>query len=83
MNWNQLKLECAICPDNIEDNEHIFLNCPAADLVWNFIYPTVQEILKPNPFKIPSLIFNQFPQGTTIQKKKMVLTLIQISMHSI
>ena len=83
MNWNQLNLKCAVCPDNIEDNEHIFFNCPAADLVWNFIYPTVQEILKPNPFKIPSLILNDFPQGTSIQKKKMVLTLIQISMHSI
>ena len=82
-NFRKMKITCKTCPRTLETIEHIFFNCYKAKLLWNFVYPTVYEILKTRNFKIFHLTLNKFPDNISIQKTKMVITLIQITLHTI
>ena len=83
LHFNRMNTACKTCPESLETNEHIFFQCEQAKSIWTYIYPTIQEILKPNKFKIFDLVLNKFPDKITIQKTKMVITLIQIALHAI
>ena len=77
----QVDIKCASC-NKKESTEHIFSHCQQAKFIWNFVYPTIKAIIG-SPFKIFDLFLNKFESNTSIDKKKMILTLIQISLHNI
>ena len=78
-----MNVNCTICPKTLEDQEHIFRFCHGAKGIWDYVYPTIKEILKPKQFKIPDLIANNFPDNISHNKKLMVTTIIQIALHRI
>ena len=81
-NFKNMKITCNLCPKSNESNEHIFHECRTAKATWSWVYPTIQDILNTN-FKIFDLTLNKFPQGISMNKIKMVSTLIQITLHTI
>ena len=74
---------CIHCPNRTENQYHVMLACAKAKSVWKYVSSTIEEILQTHSYKLPNLICGQFPSNTNDCKKKMVLTLIQIVMHSI
>ena len=78
-----MNVSCKTCRGTIETNEHIFFDCKNAKAIWTFVYPTVQKIMYPDRFKIPSLILGDFPQKTPFKKINMCLSLLQVAIHAI
>ncbi len=74
---------CMHCPNKTENQYHVIQGCIKAKPIWDHVYPTVTEILKTHSYKLPDLICGKFPPNVSDSKKKMVLTLIQITMHCI
>lgn len=73
---------CKFCPI-IENQDHIFLDCPQADLLWKYVFPAIRAILKPHSFRLQDLIAGHFHNDTNFNKRKLVLTIIQITMHTL
>ena len=74
--------DCIICPVP-ETVDHIFFKCRIARHIWNFLHPTLAEIMRPKIVNTPKLLLGIFPDNIPIQKRKMILTLIQIALHYI
>ena len=74
---------CMHCPMRTENQYHVMQGCTKAKPIWNYVYPTLSLILRTYSYKLPDLICGKFPPGVNESKKKMVLTVIQITMHCI
>ena len=82
--FRNINVACPSCPNgNVETTEHIFLRCVAARPILDFIYPSVQALVRNQPFRIFNLILNDFPAGVPGKVPRMVITLIQITMYVI
>ena len=81
--YQNINTNCASCPNKIETNEHIFFRCVAAKPILQYIYPSIQLLLRNKPFKIFKLILNDFPTQIPDKAPKIVITIIQIAMHVI
>ena len=82
--FRNVNVNCPSCPNHkTETIEHIFIRCAAATPILDFIYPTLQTLLRYRPFKVFKLILNEFPQGIPEKVPRMAVTLLQIAMYVI
>ncbi len=82
LNYNAMSTICSSCKISDEDQEHLFMECVEAQKLWDFVLPTLRELLKPHEFRIYDLILNKFPKVFHF-KQLIALTLIQITMRTI
>ncbi len=78
-----MNVACIHCPTKVENQYHVIHQCVQAKPLWDYVYPNITEILKTHSYKLPDLICGKFPKGISDFKKRMVLTIIQITMHCI
>ena len=57
--------------------------CEEAYDIWTEIKPKISEVFEGEGVQCFKLALKLFPQGTTLGKRKMALTLLQIAMHQI
>ena len=81
--FRNLTDKCPSCPTIVENIQLLFFRCTRATPVLNFIYPTIQALLRNQQFKIFKLVLNNFPQNVSPHVQKMVITIIQIAFHVI
>ena len=77
-NYQQMTITCKTCPKSIETNEHIFHECKEADKILKFIYPTINEILKPKNFHTiwlnrNSILFDRRQDQRTFKRNKIII----------
>ena len=78
-----MDIACMHCTRRVENQYHVMQQCIWAKPVWGYVFPNISEILKTYSYKLPDLICGRFPLGVDDNKKKMVLTIIQITLHCI
>ncbi len=80
--YNQTDPKCKGCTET-ETNEHIFFQCIHAKDLWAFIKPSIAKLLQNTPFKMFKLTMNTTHKNIALVRRKLVITLIQITLHTI
>ena len=76
---------CTTCPQNsrVENLYHLFIGCPRASEIWDVIWPSINQLTRNNPFNIQKLILNIHSTNLHINIRRMINTILQITMHRI
>ena len=81
-NRTNTKPFCNAC-GKTETLAHVFFECEEACDIWKEIKPKIREVLEEEKVQCFKLALKLFPVGTSLNKKKMTITLVQIAMHQI
>ena len=73
---------CNVCR-KVETQAHAFFECDEAYAIWREIKPKLSEILDGENVQCSKIALKAFPDKTTPNQKKLLLTLVQIAMHQI
>ena len=67
----------------IESHEHLFFECPQATKIWERTDQVIERICGGNQASHFDLAFAVFPSPTFLPTKKLVMTIIQITLYHI
>ena len=67
----------------MENLYHLFIGCPHASAVWDAVWPSINTLMRNNPFSIQKLILNIYTLNIHIDIRRMINTILQITMHRI
>lgn len=73
---------CDLCPVK-EDIDHVFLICPIARDVWNFIRPFVENLLGKFEISAEFLFFFEFPRCRNKNAKKLSMYLLKLCIYQL
>ena len=81
--YQHLNTRCISCPNNVENIPHLFFQCLSATPLLTYIYPSVAQLLRFQPFKLFKITLNIFPPNVPLCIRHMVVTLVQITLYVI
>ena len=81
--YQHLNTRCISCPNHVEHIPHVFFQCLCATPLLTYIYPSIAVLLRYQPFKLFKLTLNLYPTNVPLCIRRMVVTLVQITLYVI
>ena len=82
-----LNPNCVYCRQNntlkVETHLHLFFDCPIAFELWSSIKTIIQKLIPAQRVQTFMLTMGIFPTTATITTKRLIATLIQLTLHAV